>query len=132
MGKNFVYKAHAFMHIHEQKYKSLIWTVFPRKKWISDFFTYLFNKEKSFDATKDNVKIEYSPRKSYCMAKIVEEPSYRKRRFIIPDRFHVGKLLAEKLRNYMASADSIPLLSPQPFSEVKKFPRFRLGGAGGI
>jgi len=46
------------------------------------------------------------------MAKIIEEPSYRERRFIFQDRFHAGKLLAEKLRKYAAKENIVLLAIP--------------------
>ena len=41
-------------------------------------------------------------------AEIIDEPSYRERAFIFRDRFHAGKLLAEKLRKY-ADNDNVIL-----------------------
>jgi len=46
------------------------------------------------------------------MAKIVEEPAYRERRFIFQDRFHAGRLLAEKLRDYAATGNMVLLAIP--------------------
>lgn len=46
------------------------------------------------------------------MAKIVEEPSCRERRFVFQDRFHAGKLLAEKLRNYDTGEKIVLLAVP--------------------
>jgi len=46
------------------------------------------------------------------MAKIIDEPSYRERRFIFKDRFHAGRLLAEKLRDYAAMGSVILLAVP--------------------
>jgi len=46
------------------------------------------------------------------MAKIVEEPSYRERRSIFKDRFHAGKLLAEKLRNHADRENMVLLAVP--------------------
>ncbi|MFQ6095737.1 MAG: phosphoribosyltransferase, partial [Candidatus Bathyarchaeia archaeon] len=43
-------------------------------------------------------------------AKIIEEPSYRERRFVFRDRLHAGKLLAEKLRE-QAGKDNVILLA---------------------
>jgi len=86
---------------------------FFREKIDFGFFTCSeFNEEKSFNVTEDKMKVEYSLGESYCMAKIVEEPSYRERRFIFQDRFHAGKLLAEKIRNYAATRNMILLAVP--------------------
>lgn len=46
------------------------------------------------------------------MAKIVEEPAYRERTFIFQDRFHAGKLLAEKLRKYAGKGNIVLLAVP--------------------
>jgi len=46
------------------------------------------------------------------VAKIIEEPAYRERRFIFQDRFHAGKLLAEKLRNYATRGNTVLLAVP--------------------
>jgi len=46
------------------------------------------------------------------MAKIVEEPAYRERRFIFRDRFHAGNLLAEKLREYATNGNIVLLAVP--------------------
>ena len=35
------------------------------------------------------------------IAKIIEVPTYRERTFVFRDRHHAGKLLAEKLREYV-------------------------------
>ena len=45
-------------------------------------------------------------------AKIVEEPSYRERTFVFRDRFHAGKILAEKLREYGGNRKAIVLAVP--------------------
>ena len=46
------------------------------------------------------------------MARIVEEPAYRERTFIFQDRFHAGKLLAEKLRKYAGKGNVVLLAVP--------------------
>jgi predicted phosphoribosyltransferase len=46
------------------------------------------------------------------MARIVEEPAYRERTFIFQDRFHAGKLLAEKLRKYAGKGNAVLLAVP--------------------
>ncbi len=51
-------------------------------------------------------------RGSRNLAKIVEEPSYRERRFIFDDRFHAGRLLAEKLQDYISGEDVVLLAIP--------------------
>jgi len=43
---------------------------------------------------------------------IIEEPSYRERMFIFKDRFHAGRLLAEKLRKYAYRDDVLLLAVP--------------------
>jgi len=45
-------------------------------------------------------------------AEIIEEPSFRNRIFIFKDRFHAGRLLAEKLRRYAGRKDIIILAVP--------------------
>jgi len=45
-------------------------------------------------------------------AKIVEEPSYRERTFVFRDRFHAGKILAEKLQEYGGNRKVIVLAVP--------------------
>ena len=45
-------------------------------------------------------------------ARIVEETTYRERRFILLDRLHAGKLLAEKLREYAGRKDILLLAVP--------------------
>ncbi len=45
-------------------------------------------------------------------AKIVEEPSYRERTFVFRDRFHAGKILAEKLREYGSNREALVLAVP--------------------
>ncbi|MDH5795764.1 MAG: phosphoribosyltransferase family protein, partial [Candidatus Bathyarchaeota archaeon] len=45
-------------------------------------------------------------------AKIVEEPSYRERTFVFRDRFHAGKILAEKLQEYGGNRKVLVLAVP--------------------
>ena len=45
-------------------------------------------------------------------AKIIEEPTYRERTYVFEDRFHAGKTLAEKLREYGSSRKVIVLAVP--------------------
>ena len=45
-------------------------------------------------------------------AEIVDEPSYRERRFIFRDRLHAGMLLAEKLQKYAGKENTILLAVP--------------------
>ena len=41
------------------------------------------------------------------MAKIIEELTYRDRRFVFKDRFQAGELLARKLKEYAGKKDAI-------------------------
>ena len=45
-------------------------------------------------------------------AKIVEEPTYKERVFIFRDRFHAGRLLAEKLRKHAGERNVLLLAVP--------------------
>lgn len=44
--------------------------------------------------------------------KIIEEPAYRERTSVFRDRFHAGKLLAEKLRDYTVKGNVVLLAVP--------------------
>ena len=46
------------------------------------------------------------------MAIIIEEPAYRERTFIFRDRFHAGKILAEKLQKYVIKGKIVLLAVP--------------------
>jgi predicted phosphoribosyltransferase len=46
------------------------------------------------------------------MAKIVEEPSYREKRFLFKDRFQAGEILAVKLKEYAVKSEAIVLAVP--------------------
>ena len=46
------------------------------------------------------------------MVKIVEEPSYREKRFLFKDRFQAGEILAGKLEKYSGKSEAIVLAVP--------------------
>ncbi len=46
------------------------------------------------------------------MVKIIDEPSYREKKFVFKDRFQAGKILAEKLGEYKSKSDAIVLAVP--------------------
>jgi putative phosphoribosyl transferase len=46
------------------------------------------------------------------MVKIVEEPSYREKRFLFKDRFQAGEILAAKLKEYGGTSEAIVLAVP--------------------
>ncbi|MGD0329575.1 MAG: SDR family NAD(P)-dependent oxidoreductase [Nitrososphaeria archaeon] len=46
------------------------------------------------------------------MVKIIDEPSYREKKFVFKDRFQAGKILAEKLGEYKSRSDAIVLAVP--------------------
>ncbi|MGQ9781062.1 MAG: phosphoribosyltransferase [Nitrososphaeria archaeon] len=46
------------------------------------------------------------------MAEVVDEPSWRERRFLFRDRYHAGQLLARKLEKYKGKRDVVVLAVP--------------------